>query len=484
MARFGDDSAGSSSFPCSGDRALLSQFTLTEGADVTEIVAIFESTTTAGSSFKGLIYADSGGAPGALVAVGAATAIPAGASETASACSVSLAAGTYWLGLVTDSFEARVQCDASGGLSRMEAATYSSPAATWSQSGTGTARLNVYAECTAATVDPIPYFRQQGTRAPRGGAALWGDDTPAGVVARNEFFGEAVDQTATQDTGFADGDAFGAGTIANAGGDQTLTQTAGYADGDAFGAGAASLGAAGSGFADGDAFGGGSLSVAVTGSGFGDGDGFGAGATVTVAFGSGFADGDGFGGGAAALGVTATGYADGDGFGAGTVSVAGGPQTLVQTAGHADADGFGAGAAGQGVAGSGFADGDGFGSGSFTATVEGTGLTDADGFGGGVIIADQVLIGSGFADADAFGSGVVTDSGAPNPNAADSPRRVGASPVVVVLPRLGDGGDAVIPRIGSSSNSKPPAAVGERALGAPDRRVGSSTVRTAQRRIG
>jgi hypothetical protein len=192
VARFGDDSAGASSFPCSSDRALLSLFTLTEAADVTEIVCIFEATTTAGCSFKGLIYADAGGTPGARIAVGAATAIPAGASTTASACVVTLAAGDYWLGLVTDGFEARMQCDASGGLSRMEAATYASPAGTWTQSGTGSARLNVYAEYTAVPSgppQPTLYFRKFPELAPEAGDAAWVGSDPASVILRNEFFG-------------------------------------------------------------------------------------------------------------------------------------------------------------------------------------------------------------------------------------------------------------------------------------------------------
>lgn len=189
MARFGDDSAGASSFPLSGDRAILSQFTLAEAANVTEIVVLFEATTTAGSSFKGLIYADAGGVPGARVAVGAATAIPAGASATASPCVVTLAAGTYWLGLVTDSFEARAQCDASGGLSRMEGTTYASPAATWTQSGTGSARVNVYAEYTAAVSDPLLFLRKFPMQGPRAGDTSWADESPARVLAQYEFWG-------------------------------------------------------------------------------------------------------------------------------------------------------------------------------------------------------------------------------------------------------------------------------------------------------
>ena len=191
MARFGDETAGADTFPCSGDRALLSRFTLTEAGDLTEIVARFDAASTAGASIKGLVYSDNAGTPQTRLAVGAAVAVPAGGGLVSSALTVSLAAGEYWLGFVADSFQAVAQCDAAGGLSRMEGTTYASPAATWIQAGTSAARLNVYAEYTAAATEPLLFLRKFPLQGPRAGDTIWVDESPVGVLARFEFFGPA-----------------------------------------------------------------------------------------------------------------------------------------------------------------------------------------------------------------------------------------------------------------------------------------------------
>jgi hypothetical protein len=191
MARFGDETAGADTFPCSGDRALLSRFTLTEAGDLTEIVARFDAASTAGASLKGLVYSDNAGTPQTRLAVGAAVAVPAGGGLVASALTVSLAAGEYWLGFVADSFQAVAQCDAAGGLSRMEGTTYASPAATWIQAGTSAARLNVYAEYTAAATEPLLFLRKFPLQGPRAGDTIWVDESPVGALARFEFFGPA-----------------------------------------------------------------------------------------------------------------------------------------------------------------------------------------------------------------------------------------------------------------------------------------------------
>lgn len=148
MARFGDETAGGDTYPLGEDLALLSLFTLTEDGDITSIEARFDSSSTAGTSFKGLVYSNNAGVPNARLGIGTAATIPAGGGVISSALSVSLSAGDYWLGYVCNSFEAVAQVDISGGLSRMEGATYASPAATWTESGTGFSRINVYAEYT------------------------------------------------------------------------------------------------------------------------------------------------------------------------------------------------------------------------------------------------------------------------------------------------------------------------------------------------
>lgn len=193
MARFGDETAGGDDFPCSGDRGLLSRFELTEAGDVSEVVVRFAAVSAAGTTMKGLIYADGTGVPGARVAIGAAVAVPAGGGLVSSATTASLAAGFYWLGFVADGSDPRAQGDVGGSLSRMEGTTYASPAATWTQSGTGGMGLNVYAEYTpsAPPVDVL-FYRNLFTRKPRGGSASWSSASPASALLLAEFFEPAA----------------------------------------------------------------------------------------------------------------------------------------------------------------------------------------------------------------------------------------------------------------------------------------------------
>lgn len=162
MPTFGDTSAGGSTFPCSGDRALLGRFQLTENGNLTEIVVRFDSTSTSGSSFKGLIYSDGAGVPLTRLGIGATVAVPAGGGNLSSALALALSAGFYWIGAVTDDFQSVFQMDATGiASSRMEAATYASPAATWAESGTSAAQMNVYGTYTQ-NIAPWVNQRQMG----------------------------------------------------------------------------------------------------------------------------------------------------------------------------------------------------------------------------------------------------------------------------------------------------------------------------------
>lgn len=155
MPTFGDLTAGGDTFPCSDGRALVDRFTLTEAATVTGIYVNFSSGTTAGTSFKGLILADSSGLPGSVLVVGTATAVPAGGGYIQSPASVALAAGDYWIGYVANSFQASSTQDASGTAPNMQMAngtfSYSSPPATWpGSSASYGGQINAYVEYTAA----------------------------------------------------------------------------------------------------------------------------------------------------------------------------------------------------------------------------------------------------------------------------------------------------------------------------------------------
>jgi len=133
MPFLGDTVQGVDSFPCSGDRALLSQFTAAEDGTVIGWQAYFDPTSTAGSAIKFLLFTDNAGAPGTLVASSAGTAVPAGGGLLSGALSGALVSGAaYWLGIVANSFQSRLSEDIGGvNYVRREGFSYASPPATW-----------------------------------------------------------------------------------------------------------------------------------------------------------------------------------------------------------------------------------------------------------------------------------------------------------------------------------------------------------------
>ena len=127
MPTFGNTAVGGDTFPTTNDRSLLGLFTLSEDADVTEIAVRFDSTSTAGSNAKGLIYNGTAGGARQLATTG--QAVPAGGGVVTWAVSgLSLSAGDFYLGSIVDSFQAVWQCD-SGTGARVED-NYASPSAT------------------------------------------------------------------------------------------------------------------------------------------------------------------------------------------------------------------------------------------------------------------------------------------------------------------------------------------------------------------
>ena len=180
MAFFGDTTAGTSTIPTTNDRAIVGQFVLSENGQVTGITVFFDTTSAAGDSFKGLLYADASGLPGALLAVGAATSIPAGGGELLSAVTpFLLPAGTYWIGAVVNSFNAVWDADTEAGGQRQEAVTYASPASTFgTPAGSTVDRISAYVTYTPEsqlnqTLEPVSDI-SAGTWAPNVGATLFG----------------------------------------------------------------------------------------------------------------------------------------------------------------------------------------------------------------------------------------------------------------------------------------------------------------------
>lgn len=150
--RFGRETSGSDTFPCSDDRALTSAFVLATGvASLSAIVGLFAAASTAGSTAKAFIAADSAGVPGAILAVSSAVAIPAGGGWVNFPISYgALAAGTYWLGIVVVSFQGSwSHATGTPGASMLMADgtfNYATPPSTWpGTSATYGSQLCVYA---------------------------------------------------------------------------------------------------------------------------------------------------------------------------------------------------------------------------------------------------------------------------------------------------------------------------------------------------
>lgn len=106
--RLGRETTGSDTFPMSDDRALLSPFVLSAAMSVVLTGhARFAAGTTAGSSAKFLVMSDNAGAPGTLLAISGGVAVPAGGGlvNFTFTGGPALPVGTYWLGIVAESFQ-------------------------------------------------------------------------------------------------------------------------------------------------------------------------------------------------------------------------------------------------------------------------------------------------------------------------------------------------------------------------------------------
>jgi hypothetical protein len=157
MAIFGDNSQGAGTAPGSSDRCWVSKYTSPEAGSINSAGAYFSAASTSGSNAKVVIYADSGGTPGALVAASSGAAVPAGGGLVTFTMSGTFSGSTtYWIGVVHDNFQADVSTDTTGATGvdtkRAEGVTYSSP-----PSWPGTAddypdlRINAYVDYTASS---------------------------------------------------------------------------------------------------------------------------------------------------------------------------------------------------------------------------------------------------------------------------------------------------------------------------------------------
>lgn len=175
MPIFGDNSAGTQTFNASGNRAYLDRFTLSE-AGTADSISVYFASGSAGIGVKGLIYTDSAGAPGSLVAVSTAGSTADGAGWlTLAFAGESLPAGDYWIGAVNNNFGRTFGGDTTGDSPNMVMAngtlSYATPPSTWPGTTTSyTARLNVYVTYTA--VSGLPVISSVNDTTPAQGSSL------------------------------------------------------------------------------------------------------------------------------------------------------------------------------------------------------------------------------------------------------------------------------------------------------------------------
>ena len=163
MPILGRSTRGAFDFPVSGDRARVTKFVLPEAGDFTQVAMWFAAfETTAGTNAKFIIYADSGGEPGAFVFASGPAAIPEGGGLVTWTQAFSLAAGTDWLGYVADNFTARENYaeDVVGGQTRMmnNIFDYNSPPAFWNTADDNEypeVELSAYGTYTAASTGNV-----------------------------------------------------------------------------------------------------------------------------------------------------------------------------------------------------------------------------------------------------------------------------------------------------------------------------------------
>lgn len=156
---FGNNTFSTESFPCSDGRAVLTKVELSTNVSTTVCNMHFNSSTTAGSSCKGLIYADNNGTPSTLISQTTAVAIPAGGGWVSVPISSNISAGTYWLGIVTNNFQARISDVLSSNSTtiRTEGVNFSNiPQTLPAVQSTYDINLSVFVEYGGSTITPTP----------------------------------------------------------------------------------------------------------------------------------------------------------------------------------------------------------------------------------------------------------------------------------------------------------------------------------------
>lgn len=149
---FGTMQVGISTQNTGADRVWLSKFTVTDPALVQRLVVHVAATGGQGSTLRGVIYADAGGTPTALLATTAAVAVSSMQASwvpLALAAPASLVPGTYWLG-THNATAISIDYQSATGATRFTGDTFSdgADAAYGGGATTYNMELSIYAEYT------------------------------------------------------------------------------------------------------------------------------------------------------------------------------------------------------------------------------------------------------------------------------------------------------------------------------------------------
>lgn len=149
----GDDTLGGSSSGGNNDRAVVSKFTSSVSGDLTGGGIQFAASSTAGCNAKLVIYSDTAGEPGNLIAASTGQAVPSGGGlVTFTLSGASVGSGNdYWIGVAYDNFQAAVGTDSVTSEARLANGTfsYSSPPSTFPTTSIisySSTRVNAYVD--------------------------------------------------------------------------------------------------------------------------------------------------------------------------------------------------------------------------------------------------------------------------------------------------------------------------------------------------
>ncbi|MEA2209267.1 MAG: hypothetical protein QOF54_1744, partial [Solirubrobacteraceae bacterium] len=218
-ATFGKTTVGASSDSFLADRKRVSRYALTTAGTVTKLSIYLAPTGATGQQvLKGVVYADSSGAPGALLGISEQLTFKstnaAGWYDLALASPLKLAAGNYWIGIITGATSsiAGFRYTSVSGARDYNANTYTSGASNpFGTPTTDAEQASLYATyTTAATGDQTAPSVPQGPKASAAGSTQtdlsWSPSSDnvavAGYTIRRD--GQVIAQTANTATRFVD----------------------------------------------------------------------------------------------------------------------------------------------------------------------------------------------------------------------------------------------------------------------------------------